>query len=110
MRGVKDQPRRVIHLHPLAPPKPAWGAPCNGCGLCCAAEPCPLGMLVSRRRRGRCAALLWSDAQQRHLCGMVTEPHRHWPAARWLPAAGLRRLARRWIAAQQGCDSDLEPA
>ena len=42
----------VVWLHAEAPPKPAEGAPCNGCGLCCLAEPCPLGVLVSRRRTG----------------------------------------------------------
>ena len=28
-------PGQVVWLHPAAPPKPAEGAPCNGCGLCC---------------------------------------------------------------------------
>jgi hypothetical protein len=49
----------VIRIEPLAPVKPATGSPCNGCGVCCLAEPCPLGMLVSRRRHGRCSALRW---------------------------------------------------
>jgi hypothetical protein len=98
--------QRVILLHPLAPAKPAFGAPCNGCGVCCAAEPCPLGVLISGRRRGACDALLWDDAQRRHLCGAVAQPRRFLP---WLPSALAQRLARRWIAAAQGCDSDLEP-
>ena len=38
---------RVIAIHPAAPPKPAWGEPCNGCGVCYAWQPCPLGVLVS---------------------------------------------------------------
>jgi hypothetical protein len=97
----------VVLLHRLAPPKPPTGAACNGCGLCCAAEPCPLGMLVSRRRHGACAALRWEPAQSRYRCGVVAEPQRHLP---WLPPSLARRLALRWIAAQRGCDSDLEPA
>ena len=56
---------QVVHWHPEAPPKPPEGAPCNGCGLCCLAEPCPLGMLVSRRRTGACVALRWSAADGR---------------------------------------------
>jgi len=52
---------QVVHVHPSAPSQPAEGAPCNGCGLCCLAEPCPLGMLVSRRRTGTCAALRWHE-------------------------------------------------
>ena len=64
----------VVWLHPEAPAKPVEGAPCNGCGLCCLAEPCPLGVLVSRRRAGACLALRWSDADGRYLCGMVVDP------------------------------------
>ena len=37
----------VIYLQPEAPPKPALGAPCNGCGVCCGWQPCPLGVLVT---------------------------------------------------------------
>ncbi len=95
---------RVIHIEPLAPPKPAERAACNGCGVCCLAAPCPVGMLVSRRRSGRCNALAWSATERRYFCGMLTEPERHvgW-LGRW-----LQRPMRRWIAAGQGCDSDLE--
>ena len=98
----------VVWLQPQAPAKPAEGAPCNGCGLCCLAEPCPLGALVSRRRRGACVALRWSDADQRYWCGMVADPAsvtgwRH----PWV-VRGLSRLARRWIASGVGCDAQLQ--
>jgi hypothetical protein len=98
---------RVIHLHPAAPAKPAPGANCNGCGVCCAAEPCPLGMLLSRRRRGACVALAWDEPAARYRCGVLVQPRR-W--LRWLPVTLARHAAARWIAAGQGCDSDLEPA
>ena len=26
----------ILHLHPAAPEKPAFGQSCNGCGVCCA--------------------------------------------------------------------------
>ena len=97
-------PQRVILLHAAAPPKPAEGAPCNGCGLCCAAEPCPLGVWLSRRRRGACAALLWDAAAGLYRCGAITEPGWWLP---WLPKRWATRLARRWVAAAQACDSDL---
>jgi hypothetical protein len=96
--------RRVVYLHALAPAKPATGAPCNGCGLCCAAEPCPLGMLLSRRRRGVCAALRWSPRERRYLCGALAEPALWLP---WLPRSWARGLVRRWIAAGVACDADL---
>lgn len=98
----------VVYLQPAAPPKPPEGAPCNGCGLCCLAEPCPLGVVLSRRRRGACVALRWDGVQRLYRCGALIDaaavlPLR-WP---WL-ARLLQRLARRWIAAGQGCDAALE--
>ena len=99
--------RQVIRLHPAAPSKPAEAAPCNGCGVCCAAEPCPLGMLVSGRRSGACAALSWNDDAGAYRCGLVEAPGTVLP---WLPAAlgpAATRLARRWISAASGCDSSL---
>jgi hypothetical protein len=101
---------RVIYLQPGAPPKPEAGAPCNGCGLCCAWQPCPLGMLVSRRRSGACAALAWSPPEQRYHCAMLSAPHQVWPRlGRWA-APLIKRLARRWIAAGLGCDCQAEVA
>ncbi len=100
-------PHRVILLQAGAPPKPTVGADCNGCGVCCAAEPCPLGVLLSGRRHGACRALLWRSEEQRYRCGAVAAPQRFVPV---LPAAWTRRLARRWIAAARGCDCSLEAA
>jgi hypothetical protein len=100
-------PHRVILLQADAPPKPAAGADCNGCGVCCTAEPCPLGVVLSGRRHGACRALLWHDAERRYRCGAVAEPRRFVPL---LPGAWTRRLALRWIAAARGCDCSLEAA
>ncbi|WP_310740843.1 hypothetical protein [Aquincola sp. J276] len=77
---------RVFMLRSDAPTKPAAGQPCNGCGVCCAAEPCPVGMLVSRRRTGRCRALVWQ--QGRYRCGMVSHTARHLPPAAALAGTG----------------------
>ncbi|GKT15280.1 hypothetical protein AVHY2522_07595 [Acidovorax sp. SUPP2522] len=110
--GAHGPDWQVVHLHPSAPPQPAQGAPCNGCGLCCLAEPCPLGMLVSRRRHGPCAALRWREegaggdaAPGRYVCGMVADPGEvtGWRSA-WAVRL-MRALARRWIAAGIGCDA-----
>jgi len=99
-----------IHIHPAAPPKPAVGTPCNGCGQCCLVEPCPLGMVVSRKRTGACTALRWSDRQGRYLCGLVAEPAAVLgPRWRWATPL-VARLARRWISAGSGCDAELESA
>lgn len=95
---------RVILLRAEAPRKPELAAACNGCGLCCAAQPCPLGMLLSRRWHGRCRALQWQAAESRYVCGVLTQPGRWLP---WLPHGLATRLAARWIAAARGCDSTL---
>jgi len=99
--------RQVIRLHPAAPAKPPEAAPCNGCGVCCAAEPCPIGALVSRRRSGACKALSWNAQAGLYRCGLVGAPRDVLP---WLPEALaplLSTLARRWISAASGCDSSL---
>lgn len=108
--------RQTIHIHPKAPAKVALGAPCNGCGICCVAEPCPVGVLLSGRRTGACAALRWNGALYR--CGALTVPRdvaaeRLPHNLRWLAPIlefGLRRLGARWIAAGTGCDCELEVA
>ena len=97
-----------IAIHAAAPPKPAPGAPCNGCGVCCAAKPCPLSKLLLGHHGGACPALQWRTADARYVCGMATEPARYLD---WLPksldAFAARRCAR-WIAAGRGCDSTIE--
>jgi hypothetical protein len=95
-------PHDVIHLHPLAPPKPPEGAACNGCGVCCAWRPCPLGALASRRLRGPCRMLRWDEAQARYRCGLLA------PATPGRRPRGLQRLLARWIAAGRGCDARLD--
>lgn len=105
---MKMQKPPVVWIQPTAPPKPVEGAPCNGCGLCCLAEPCPLGVLVSGRRQGACAALRWDADGQRYLCGLVADPA---GVTGWRRPWALRAtaaLARRWIAAGVGCDAQLQ--
>ena len=99
---------QVIHVHPAAPAKPELGSPCNGCGLCCLAEPCPLGQVISRKRSGACDALRWDEASSVYRCGVLSDTASVLgPRLAWL-APALRRLARRWIAAGVGCDATLE--
>jgi hypothetical protein len=108
---------QVIHIHPQAPIKPVWGVACNGCGVCCLFEPCPLGVVLSRRRRGACSAVQWNEALGQYRCGAIVAPRQVIeaglaPSWFWLgrPLAWvLGRLARRWIAAGIGCDSSVEP-
>lgn len=99
---------QVIGLHPLAPPKPEYGARCNGCGACCAAEPCPVAYVFLFQFKGRCRALLWQDEVSRYVCGMVACPDRYVSmlSERWRERIG-RFFASR-IAAGTGCDFAAE--
>ena len=97
---------QFIEIHPAAPPKPPLGGRCNGCGVCCLAEPCPAGRLLTLRRRGACRLVGWDEAAQRYVCGLLTTAERTGRPAWW------RRAVARWIAAGHGCDADatVEPA
>jgi hypothetical protein len=98
-----------ITIHLAAPPKPSLGAPCNGCGVCCAAQPCPVSRLLLGHRTGACPALQWRESEHRYFCGMAIAPANF---LRWLPqgwSAFCGRRFARWIAAGIGCDSDIEP-
>ena len=108
--------QQIVYIEPEAPAKPAEGAPCNGCGVCCLAQPCPLGVVLTRRRVGACVALQWDAAARVYRCGALVEPDavlsRGW-LLRWTPVRalarwGLRRWARRWIGLGVGCDCSLE--
>jgi hypothetical protein len=105
---VNQFDHQVIHIHPDAPLKPTLGDACNGCGVCCLAEPCPLGQVISRKRSGACDALRWSDGDGLYRCGVLSDTEALL-GLRWRWAAPLlRRLARRWIAAGVGCDATVE--
>ena len=99
---------QLIELHPLAPDKPDYGARCNGCGLCCAAEPCPVAFVFLFQFRGRCRALLWQEDAKRYVCGMVVFPDRY---VRLIPESWRERAGRfiaKRIAAGDGCDFSAE--
>ncbi len=107
---------RIIHIQPEAPAKPVWGAPCNGCGVCCLAEPCPVGVVLSTRRKGACSALVWAADALVYRCGAIAEPRAvlarvlpAWARGLAVPLAPLLRVTTpRWISAGSGCDSTLE--
>jgi hypothetical protein len=108
MAGQSNQKTIMLHLHETAPPKPAWAEPCNGCGVCCAYAPCPVGILISKRRTGACSALEWVNQESRYRCGMLVDPQKYTGLqAGWMENL-TRRLITRMIAAGSGCDCSLE--
>jgi hypothetical protein len=98
----------IIQIHTAAPAKPALGLPCNGCGVCCAAAPCPVSALFLNHTDGACPALIWEEQSLKYRCGMILSPSYY---CRWLPASFNRfttKLMRRWIALDVGCDSEAQ--
>ena len=111
-----SRPDQIIQIHLQAAAKPLPGAPCNGCGVCCLMEPCPLGQLLSGRQHGACRALRWHPDAMQYCCGAITVPAEVLEdclprilrfLTPWL-ARVLSRLARRWVAAGIGCDCDAQ--
>jgi hypothetical protein len=96
----------LVRLHAEAPAKPAHGHACNGCGICCALEPCPVAWLLLPLAAGMCPALEWRQDTRRYVCGMIEHPGRY---LRWLPRVLEARascLFARRVAVGTGCDCD----
>lgn len=87
-----------------APPKPAYGSPCNGCGRCCEAVLCPLGAHQFGATHGPCPALRYIDG--RSACGLVAAPRDFEPVRVAMHGAGrLAAAARAMIGSGYGCDA-----
>lgn len=54
------------------PDKPSKGSDCNGCGVCCIAETCAVGLEAFGDSHQVCPALYWSENQFR--CGLMQNP------------------------------------
>lgn len=55
------------------PVKPAYGSPCNGCGWCCASEPCGIAReFIGSDGEGPCPALEHEGG--RFVCGLIVRP------------------------------------
>jgi hypothetical protein len=50
--------------------KPAYGSPCNGCGLCCRLEVCYIGKQAFGEEQAAPCPALMSDGK-RYYCGFV---------------------------------------
>lgn len=95
--------------------KPTHGKPCNGCGLCCMAQVCDLGLTLGDDQH--CKALI-HEGQGRFSCGLVADPYRYLPPESiegWLaidrlsPGSGesaLKAMNAEALGAGKGCDSD----
>lgn len=60
-----------VEVLPVIPDKPRCGDPCNGCGLCCYSEVCPVGKMAFGDVEAPCLALVMSKDMTRTRCGLV---------------------------------------
>jgi len=100
--------RRLIWLQPEAATKPQLGQACNGCGVCCASEPCPVAGVFLWQFRGACKALVWLADKQQYRCGLLLEPSNYLVILPRFAQRPFRFLVARWIAADTACDSDAQ--
>lgn len=76
------------------PPKPLFGSPCNGCGLCCRMEICPIGREAFPGASARCPGMLFDEG--RFHCRLVLIEE----------AAGMEPLIARALGIGRGCCAD----
>jgi hypothetical protein len=99
----------------LGPDKPAEGAPCNGCGVCCISALCGLAALAlhgpevtflsevcGEQLAGPCPILEWEDG--RAWCGFIRHPERYPDFRKHLPPA-VREMSTHDLLSDRGCDS-----
>jgi len=80
----------------LLPDQPAFGAPCNGCGLCCAREVCAIGRLAFGDVPPPCPGLTYAEG--RLWCRLVLVEQ----------AAGLAPVLATALGIGRGCDASFE--
>ncbi len=94
---------RCVRACEVAPEKPEEGAPCNGCGFCCAAGPCGLAVEFLGVTVGPCPAMEFEAG--RFWCGLVRNPSSYLD----MPAFGdpvVGAIFARAVGIGRGCDSD----
>jgi hypothetical protein len=88
--------------------KPAYGGPCNRCGLCCMTALCDLGQHVFKRLEfpGPCPALEPNE-DGTYTCGLVAHTERYISQRQLMEhgLAALRRAALFLIGSDDGCDA-----
>lgn len=84
-------------------PKPKYGQACNGCGLCCQLELCPIGAALFNRWEGPCPAL--QEVDKGYGCGLIIDPAKYAPVPAMVHGKQKLSQAATWLnAAGVGCD------
>jgi hypothetical protein len=85
--------------------KPVHGSPCNGCGMCCAIEPCGIAreFIPDHPEEGPCLAMEFDTG--RFVCGMIRRPGHYIRLPDW-GDAHMGALFAKALGAGKGCDAD----
>jgi len=97
-------------LNAGAPERPAFGAPCNGCGECCKEEACNLSRDFLKSTVAPCVALEFEDG--RYWCGLVRNPAKHLGLQQWAQEFSLIELSPKFafmLRLGEGCDAYFGP-
>lgn len=86
--------------------KPRLGSPCNGCGMCCIVESCPLSV-EHFGKLDACPAL--EKHGDRYACGLVTNASAYLGSPEFGDAY-IGRLVGDALGIGRGCDSDDPPS
>jgi hypothetical protein len=84
------------------PAKPPEGAPCNGCGLCCALQLCELAVELLDGATAPCPAMEFAGG--RFWCGLAKNPGRYFSTP---PFANkfLGPMVQHALSIGEGCDA-----
>ena len=88
------------------PRKPVCGSPCNGCGYCCAEEPCAIARehIPNHPGEGACVAL--EREGDRFVCRMIRRPSPYMQLPNDWADAYLGAQFAEALGAGKGCDAD----
>lgn len=93
------------------PVKPSFGSACNGCGYCCAVEPCKVAreFIPDHPTGGQCLALEWTEG--RFACGMIRRPGYYMRLPNDWADGLIGSMIADALGAGKGCDAeDIKPA
>ena len=79
--------------HPL-PAKPRFMQKCNGCGLCCSVEICPIGELAFPGAAAPCPGIVFKDG--RTFCALVLAEK----------DSGFPPIVAMMLGIERGCDAN----
>lgn len=103
-------------IESVALEKPLEGSPCNGCGICCIASVCELGLALGDNQN--CRALI-RNHDGSFTCGLVHDPYSYLDSESLMPwlvldelkgghtgELALKEMNAKALGAGRGCDAD----